>query len=117
MADSNLAGMGKVYYYSRMTKQCIKKTKSDLDYQRVFPEVSSLSNIWNTSDDESDEEEPTVKGSILYSGNICFVISNLWNKREERINTDYAVTGWMLCVIPHIREDVYKIHKINIIFR
>ena len=55
LADSNLAGMDKVYYYSRMTKQCIKKKKSDLDYQRGFPEVSSLANTWNTSDDESDE--------------------------------------------------------------
>ena len=27
---------------------------------------------------------------------------------EEHINTDYAVTGWMLCVIPHIMEDVFK---------
>ena len=53
----------------------------------------------------------------MYSENICFVISNLWNKREEHINTDYAVTGWMLCVIPHISEDVFKMHKINIIFR
>ena len=45
---------------------------------------------------------------MLYSENICYVISNLWNKREEHINTDYAMTGWMLCVIPHIREDVFK---------
>ena len=74
-------------------KQFTEKTKSDLDYQRVFPEVSSLANIWNTSDDKIDEEEPTSKDSILYSGNICFVISNLWNKREEHINTYYAVTG------------------------
>ena len=100
-----------------MTKQCNEKTKSELDYQRSFPDVSSLYSIWNTSDDESDEEEPTVKDSILYSENICFVISNLWNKRWEHINTNYAVTGWMLCVIPHIREDVFKMHKINIIFR
>ena len=91
-----------------MTKQCIEKTKSDLDYQGFFPEVSSLANIWNTSDDESDEEDPILKDSVLYSENICFVISNLWNKREEHINTDYDVTGWMLCVIPHIREDVFK---------
>ena len=41
-------------------------------------------------------------------GNICLVISKLWNKREEHINTNNAVTGWMLCVIPHIREDVFK---------
>ena len=86
-----------------MTKHCIEKTRSDIYYQRGFPKVSSLANIWHTSDDESYEEEPTVKDSILYSKYIYFVISNLWNKREEHINTDYAVTGWMLCVIPHIR--------------
>ena len=46
-----------------MTKQCIKKTKSDLDYQRVFPEISSYANIWITSDDESDEDDSTVPTS------------------------------------------------------
>ena len=24
------------------------------------------------------------------------------------INTDYSVTGWMLCVLPHIRDNVFK---------
>ena len=82
MIDSSRVGRYKVYYYLRMTKQCIERTKSDLDYQRVFPDVSSLANIWNMSDDESDEEESTSKDSILYYENICFVISSLWNKRE-----------------------------------
>ena len=45
LADSNLAGMDKVYYYSIMTKQCIEKTKSDLDYQRVFPHIFPPANI------------------------------------------------------------------------
>ena len=44
----------------------------------------------------------------MYSENICFVVSSLWNEREKHINTDYAVIGWMLCVILHIREDVFK---------
>ena len=26
----------------------------------------------------------------------------LWQKRQLHINTDFAVTGWMLCVIPHV---------------
>ena len=39
---------------------------------------------------------------------IFFVISSLWNDREKKINIDYAVTGWMLFIIPHIREDVFK---------
>ena len=62
-----------------MTKQCIKKTKLDLDYQRVFPEISSYANIWNTSDDKSEEDEPTVSTSkdlILYSQ--CTFLS-FWN--------------------------------------
>ena len=90
-----------------MTKQCIEKTKSNLDYQRVFPDISALTNIWNMSDDKSDEEESISKHLPLYYEIICFVISSLWNKREEHINTDYDITGWMLCVIPHIREDFF----------
>ena len=30
---------------------------------------------------------------------------NLWQKRQLHINTDFAVTGLMLYVIPHIRKD------------
>ena len=44
----------------------------------------------------------------MYYENICHVISNLWNKSEEHINTKYAVTGSMLCIITHIREDEFK---------
>ena len=36
------------------------------------------------------------------------VISKFRIKIEKYINTDYAVTAWMLCVIPHIKEDVFK---------
>ena len=100
-----------------MTKQCIEKKKPDLDYQKIFPDIFSLANIWNMSDDESNEEESILKNLTLYFENICFVISNFWNKRDEHINTDYAVTGCMLCVMPHIREDFFKMHKIKIIFR
>ena len=60
------------------------------------------------SDDKSDEEESISNYCTLYSESICFLISSLWNERDKHINTDYAVTGWMLCVIPHIRENVFK---------
>ena len=33
------------------------------------------------------------------------IVCNLWHKRQLRINTYFAVTGWMLFVIPHIRKD------------
>ena len=100
--------MEKIYYYLIMTKQCIQKTIYDIDYQKLFPDISSPDNIWNESDDESDKEELLSNDYTEYSDNICFVMSNLWNQIEIYINTDYAVTGWMLCVITHIREDVFK---------
>ena len=90
-----------------MTNQCIEKTIYDIDYQIIFPDILSTANIWNESDDGSDEEQPISNDCTLYADNICFVISSLWNEREKHINTDYAVTGWMLCVIPHIREYLF----------
>ena len=33
-----------------------------------------------------------------------FSVCKLWQKRQLHINTDFAVTGWMLCVILHIRK-------------
>ena len=66
LADSTLAGMDKFYYYLIMTKQCIEKTRLDLDYQTVLPDISSPSNIWNMSDDESDEEESMSNDCTLY---------------------------------------------------
>ena len=38
--------------------------------------------------------------------NPSYLIFHYWKKREEYINIDYAVTVWMQCVIPHIREYV-----------
>ena len=73
--------MDKVYYFLRITKHCIEKTISDIDYYRLFLEILSPANIWNASDDESDEEESISNDCTLYSDNICFVVSNSWNER------------------------------------
>ena len=72
LADSNLSGMEKVYYFSRTNKKCIEKTISDIDSQRLFPDISSPANVWNDSDDESDEEESISNDFTLYSENIVF---------------------------------------------
>ena len=93
--------------------QLIQKTIYDIDYQRLFPDISSPANIWNESDDKSDEEESIPNYCTLYSENIYFVISNLCNEREKHINTYYAVTGCILCVIPQIRQYVFKNAQIN----
>ena len=81
LSDINHAGMVKVYYYSRMTKQCIEKTISYIDYQKLFPGILSPANIWNESDEKSDEEDSLSNDYFEYSENICFFVSNLWNER------------------------------------
>ena len=32
---------------------------------------------------------------------------------EKQTNTDYAVTAWMIHLVPHIREDVFKNSNLN----
>ena len=108
LADSNISGMERVYYYSRMIKQYIEKTISDIDYQRLLPDILSPNNIWNESDDKSDEEESISKYCTFYSDSIFFVVSSFFNEREKHSNTDYAVTGWILYVITHIRKYFFK---------
>ena len=90
-----------------MTNQCIDKTIYCIYYHRLFPDILSPSNIWNYSGDESDEQESISNYCTLYSDDICFAVSKFWNEREKHSNTDYSVTGWMLCVIPHIRGDIF----------
>ena len=86
-----------------MTYQFIEKTISDIYYQKLFPNINSLENICNISDDKSGEEESSSNYYIQYSENISFVILKYYIEIEKRINSNYAVTGWMLCLITHIR--------------
>ena len=36
---------------------------------------------------------------------LSYLVHILFQKRQFHINTDFAVTRWMLCVIPHISKD------------
>ena len=38
------------------------------------------------------------------SESLSYPVCNYWENRELRINTNFSVTGWMLCVITHIRK-------------
>ena len=61
------------------------------------------------SDDEGDGEDPPSNDYTGYTEYKCFFISKLWIEREKHTDTDYDMTDWMLCAIPHIREDLLKI--------
>ena len=42
--------------------------------------------------------------------NLIYSVCKLWQKRKIHTNTDFTVTGWMLCFIPQIRKDA-KYHS------
>ena len=77
----------------------------------IFPFSHLNNNIWNILDYyyyEGDCFETNVTDISDFNSSeiMSSLIWNYWEKREEYINTDDSVTGYMLCVIPHIQEDV-----------
>ena len=58
LADSNKAGMNKVFYYSRMTKISIIKSSTDIGDKELFPvSGSSSQKVWISSDSDTKEEK------------------------------------------------------------
>ena len=92
-----------------MTKISIIKSSNDLDNKALFPiSRSSSQTIWKSSDSDTEDEEDNIDPETNDSDKLeCLstTVCNLWQKRQLHINTDFAVTGWMLFIIPHIHID------------
>ena len=113
--------MDKVFYYARMTKISIIKSSSDLDNEELFPvSSSSYIKVWIPSDSDTEDEENIDNGypeiidsdmMVILSSLVC----TLWQKIQIHINTNFSVTGWILCFIPHICKDAkyhsYSYHR------
>ena len=53
--------MGKVFYYSGMTKISTIKSSSDLDNKQVFPVSGSPSQkVWKSSDSDTEDGEDNI---------------------------------------------------------
>ena len=85
IADSNKAGMDKVFYFSRMTKISIIKSSTDLDNKELFS-ISNYSsqNVWKSSDSDTEDEEhnidtddPDTIDSYMLEG-LSSTVCNLW---------------------------------------
>ena len=95
-----------------MTNISLIKSPTDLDNKELFPISSSssqkvwkLSDIYNEDEKENiDTDDPDTSDSDMLE-NLSSTVSNLWHKRQLHINTYFAVTGWMLCVITNICKD------------
>ena len=111
LVDSNKAVMDKVLYYTRMTKISIIKASSGIANKELFPVSSSSSfNVCISSDSDTEnsgnndtDNSDSIDSDMLeiLSSSVC----KLLQKREIHINANFAVTGWMICVITHICKD------------
>ena len=94
----------------------IIKSSTDLDNKELFPvSGSSSQKVWISSDIDTEDKEnidtdgPESSDSYM-SEILSFSVCKLRQKRQLHINTYFAVTGWMLCVITHICKDA-KYHS------
>ena len=95
-----------------MTKISMIKSSADLDNKELFQISSSSSQkIWKSSDSDTEDEEENIDTDYPDTSDsdmlerLSSTVCNLWQKRQVHINTDFSVTGCMLCVIPHICKD------------
>ena len=94
-----------------MTKISIIKSSYDIDNKELFPvSISSSFKVWCSSDSDTEEEDniytddpDSIDSDMLLS--LSSSVFNIRQKRKIHINTNFAVTGWMLCVIPQICKD------------
>ena len=111
--------MDKVFYYARMTKISIIKSSSDIYNKELFPvSGSSSQKLWISTYSDTEEEENigTDVPESIDSDKLEFLsfsVCKLWQKRKLHINTDFSVTGWIICVIPHICKDAIDHSDIN----
>ena len=119
LADRSEAGMHMLYYFTRMAKKSILSRQSSLNKITVTVPLD---------DDQSDESDSTSDDSIvddisdsearkrvvpIQSDDVSLMklgdcIVKLWDKRRKLITTDFAVTGWLLCPIKEVHDNMSK---------
>jgi hypothetical protein len=133
--DSNTPCMDKLYYLSHMTTVSIEKSQDDLNDESLFGSLktdrnlieegnivlgSNLNNSNNNDEDEivsqeappgtngTDDEDSDDKAQTPSNTTMSFArqITWHWNKRKQRIEHEYSIAAWALCIIGSVWTDV-----------
>jgi hypothetical protein len=131
--DASKPSMDKIFFLSHRTTQAIEQSKEFLDDESLFGSLKIDANlsregnmVWgdddnsdddddnvvyaeepdedSNEDDEDDDEDAddTASYQLTLSGKIEWH----WNHRKEKLEHEYAVTAWALCVMEDVRQDV-----------
>jgi hypothetical protein len=131
--DSSKPSMDKTFFLSHRTMQAIEMSKESLDDWSLFGSLKTDANlnregnmVWgndhddndeddivvfsldpsdDVSDDASDSNEDVGAGfELTFAGQIEWH----WNHRKEKLEHEYAVTAWALCVMEDVWQDVQQ---------
>jgi hypothetical protein len=132
--DASKPSMDKIFFLSHRTTQAIEMSKAFLDDGSlfgsirmdanltregnmvwgddddeeeedgniVFPEEPDESDEDNANDDDDDDDDDSASYTLTLSGKIAWH----WDHRKEKLEHEYAVTAWALCVMEDVRQDV-----------
>ena len=106
-----------LYYFSRMAKKAILSRKDDLNkitrmgpFNEVDSSDSDLSSDDSTEDEDSNSDNKkkniSVKPVDVRGMKLGDCVVNLWATRSGCIHSDFAVTGWLLCPIKEVHDDM-----------
>ena len=129
--DKSIPAMDKIYYLSHRTTIALEKSGQDLNDESLFGDMTLDSNLHcemdmmggdgdddddndvvfsidttpNSSDTDSDDDDDVAKATRPPKSFGELFIWH-WDKRKLRIEHEYAIAGWALCVLEDVQKDV-----------
>ena len=133
--DKSTPAMDKIYHLSHRTTVALEKSEQDLNDESLFGDMTSDSNLdremdmmgvdggvdddddddvvfnndASSSDDDSDDDDDVANGRAKATRppkSFGQLFMWHWAKRKHRIEHEYAIAGWALCVLEDVRKDV-----------
>ncbi len=133
--NSNTPCMDKIYDLSHRTTEAIENSQDTLNDERLFGSLntdrnlieegnivlgSNLNNSANNDEDEivfenaplvtngTDDEDSNDEAQTPSNTTMSFAcqITWHWNKRKQRIEHEYSIAAWALCIMESVWTDV-----------
>ena len=107
LANSNQAGMDKIYYHICQAHLEISMAEEDLSNSILFDiDEAPLSKINNGEDNETETEWPNVKNHAKHN-TLLNVFVSLWGNNSEQLASGFAIMEWFLSVMPEMHNGVH----------
>ncbi|KAL3769143.1 hypothetical protein ACHAWU_001211 [Discostella pseudostelligera] len=110
--DGNLAREGEIVFGEEMEDEedeVVQETPVAVVQEQLVPddedeedEEESENPLLGVS---SDDEEGHIE-EIVDENSLGYKVRSHWEKRKVKLEHDYAITGWALCVMDEVRRDV-----------